>query len=124
MKSIFINIYLPILFFNILNASVGLKDLHINFAIGLIGITIKHKTKFVKNCVATEAIAAPATPIRAIRNQFPITFSKAPDKLIIHKYFCFSSANIQIFRMVPIYEKAVYHVMIFNGVAAGKYASP
>ena len=62
------------------------KALIISFAVGRIGLINRHRIKFVKNCVATEAIAAPAAPMSGIKIKFPTTFKTAPDKLIIHKY--------------------------------------
>ena len=101
---------------------MGLKDLQINLKVGRIGVIINDNTKLAKNCVTTETIAAPAAPMIGIKIKLPITFKTAPDRLMIHKYFCFSSANIQIFLTVPMYEKAEYQVMICKSGIAAIYA--
>ena len=84
------------------NIIFGFNARNIKCAVGFIGFNIRHKMKFVKNCVATDAIAAPNAPNTGIRTKFPTTFRIAPERLIIHRYFCFSSASIQMLRTEPM----------------------
>ena len=50
--------------------------------------------------------------------------SIAPEKLIIHKYFCLFSATIQIFLTVPKYENVVYHTTILSEEIEAIYSLP
>ena len=83
---------------------------------------INPSIKFVKNCVNSEANAAPHAPQKGIITELSTILNKAPDKFMIHKYFCLSSASIHTFLTVPIYEKAMYHIKICNTRTDGRYA--
>ena len=72
------------------------------------GFIIKPIITFVNICVHNDAKAAPITPINGISAALSITFIKAPDKLMLHKYFCLFSASIHMLRIGPRYEKVVY----------------
>ena len=75
---------------------------------------MKPSTKFVRICVIREATAAPSAPIIGIKIKLSTMLPSAPDKFIIHRYRCFSSANIHTFLIGPKYEKVVYHTSIFK----------
>ena len=88
---------------------LGFNALIIRGNVGLMGFTIMQRTKLVKNCVKTEAIAAPSSRRIGMRARFKATLITAPERLIIQRYFCFFSARIHTFLTDPIYEKAEYH---------------
>ena len=52
---------------------------------GLMGLIMYPTITFVKNCVTSDATAAPYIPIRGISMTFMITFAEAPEMLIIHR---------------------------------------
>ena len=81
-------------------------------------------TTFVKNCVTSEASAAPFIPNTGISRLLRTIFAKAPAAFIGSRYFCFFSARSQMFLTDPRYENDVYHTTIRSVPAAGAYAAP
>ena len=103
---------------------MGFNDLSIILLFFLIGFKIKPIITLVNICVMREATAAPTTPITGIKKQFNIMFASAPERFIIHKYFCLFSASIHIFRIAPRYEKVVYQTTTLSAAIERKNSEP
>ena len=81
-------------------------------------------TTFVNICVSRDANAAPLMPYSGIKNAFNTTLAVAPDKLIIHSYFCLPSLKIQTSLTDPMYENVVYQTTILSALTAPPYSLP
>ena len=102
----------------ILNSSCFTDDNRIAsiiiIAFSLIAGTQNGIIMLVSICVINEASAAPDALIIGIRLKFSNTLQIAAPTYIYFKYFCLFSHTNHAPRATPKYEKAVYHVTIFN----------